>query len=239
MNFNSRPSARGDEAYGVYEAVMEISIHAPPRGATGRLPVERRRHHFNSRPSARGDAMKKYREKEGIKFQFTPLREGRRPRRGGIRRERLFQFTPLREGRPTWTAVGTLRRLFQFTPLREGRHHASCEAGKTGYFNSRPSARGDEKGWGKKRAYSISIHAPPRGATKNSMLLGVWRYFNSRPSARGDGACNLFSWKRTHFNSRPSARGDNSRRSIQSGNEAFQFTPLREGRPSRICGILA
>ena len=35
---------------------FEISIHAPPRGATSTTaPVARRLGHFNSRPSARGD----------------------------------------------------------------------------------------------------------------------------------------------------------------------------------------
>ena len=77
-NFNSRPSARGDairiaDALGVEISIhapprgatvcksqrrerKSISIHAPPRGATirhsGRLPADA---YFNSRPSARGD----------------------------------------------------------------------------------------------------------------------------------------------------------------------------------------
>ena len=54
--FNSRPSARGDgEAQTVIEA-QAISIHAPPRGATGRVHTRQTVHDdFNSRPSARGD----------------------------------------------------------------------------------------------------------------------------------------------------------------------------------------
>ena len=56
VNFNSRPSARGDAAMADISAIGKISIHAPPRGATMAewqyvLPVW----HFNSRPSARGD----------------------------------------------------------------------------------------------------------------------------------------------------------------------------------------
>mgnify|MGYP007084584875 CR=1 FL=1 len=78
-DFNSRPSARGDRiertalllpgrfqftplregrppSPQVYAGGAEISIHAPPRGATGRKEQGRRcRTHFNSRPSARGD----------------------------------------------------------------------------------------------------------------------------------------------------------------------------------------
>ena len=55
-NFNSRPSARGDVVNRAAEASAGISIHAPPRGATGlarrEVPAAP---HFNSRPSARGD----------------------------------------------------------------------------------------------------------------------------------------------------------------------------------------
>ena len=99
--FNSRPSARGD---------------ANP-------PLHRRRtHYFNSRPSARGDQVKSCIGRREKRFQFTPLREGRRlplqngvivfeisihaPPRGATEKQikfaadLRFQFTPLREGRP-------------------------------------------------------------------------------------------------------------------------------------------
>ena len=56
INFNSRPSARGDWLdVGFNVTRPNISIHAPPRGATQRPP----------RPAL------------AIPFQFTPLREGR------------------------------------------------------------------------------------------------------------------------------------------------------------------
>ena len=57
---------------------------------------------------------------------------------------RLFQFTPLREGRPGMDDVRFKLQVFQFTPLREGRRlSARMEVINNGYFNSRPSARGD------------------------------------------------------------------------------------------------
>ena len=58
-----------------------ISIHAPPRGATT-LPAAGilNRRHFNSRPSARGDGTVSKSALCVIRFQFTPLREGRLPR---------------------------------------------------------------------------------------------------------------------------------------------------------------
>ena len=152
----------------IQRILSAISIHAPPRGATYAvyyvciLP-----NYFNSRPSARGDDsyMGAVCAKRG--FQFTPLREGRRARlrvcsaaqsdfnsRPSARGDNdfdfhnemvvLFQFTPLREGRLTASAGSTTGNVFQFTPLREGRHARwGVYLPNGGYFNSRPSARGD------------------------------------------------------------------------------------------------
>ena len=78
-------------------------------------------------------------------------------------------------------------QLFQFTPLREGRL-------KTEAIH--------------RFMWVISIHAPPRGATKARLATAWHPYFNSRPSARGDPPLTQ--------RRKPSK---------------FQFTPLREGRP--------
>ena len=104
-----------------------------------------------------------------------------------------FQFTPLREGRPVAAVVDALSVLFQFTPLREGRR---CHL--RALF----------------KPQSISIHAPPRGATV------VHR--------------ELIAEQQADFNSRPSARGDPVSSSFVSG-AIFQFTPLREGRRKVRC----
>ena len=80
--------------------------------------------------------------------------------------------------------------IFQFTPLREGRLQTYI-----GYA------------WYE----GISIHAPPRGATKSAGAALLRRlHFNSRPSARGDGDCAEPEPHGGYFNSRPSARGDAS-----------------------------
>ena len=80
-----------------------------------------------------------------MKFQFTPLREGRLAPAVRESPLELFQFTPLREGRRQGVPNYIVKFSFQFTPLREGRHG--------GYQVNAPE---DEE---------ISIHAPPRGAT--------------------------------------------------------------------------
>ena len=58
------------------------------------------------------------------------------------------------------------QNIFQFTPLREGRPSWNRHARRAVYFNSRPSARGDHTAGAVGSPPAISIHAPPRGATK-------------------------------------------------------------------------
>ena len=75
--FNSRPSARGDNKVVSLFALSDISIHAPPRGATN--------------------------EKKGVihlprQFQFTPLREGRLLAFSNIARTVDFNSRPSARG---------------------------------------------------------------------------------------------------------------------------------------------
>ena len=164
-------------------------------------------------------------------FQFTPLREGRHVRRvkpGGhpyfnsrpsARGDRFFQrilrwlknfnSRPSARGDRRGESAAASQPSFQFTPLREGRHLIVCDD----VVN-----------------LNISIHAPPRGATKRDGDTLYLYDFNSRPSARGDCLATALSWKTTHFNSRPSARGDWCMAFAGAIGTSFQFTPLREGR---------
>ena len=148
-----------------------------------------------------------------------------------------------------------LDNIFQFTPLREGRRaRRPANEPTAAYFNSRPSARGDNHRRRERDVHGISIHAPPRGATGSFSSLVLmfpfqftplregrrtpsahpeWRhYFNSRPSARGDTDSGTSWHSRTNFNSRPSARGDPIVAWKAFMAHLFQFTPLREGRRS-------
>ena len=144
--FNSRPSARGDARH---------------------LVNARNGVHFNSRPSARGDSSARIRSDWLILFQFTPLREGRLYANALMAFDIEFQFTPLREGRlfPLLVKIGkqisihapprgatcsfcarrSSENTFQFTPLREGRQNLVRYMRMHRNFNSRPSARGDNK----------------------------------------------------------------------------------------------
>ena len=100
-------------------------------------------------------------------------------------------------------------REFQFTPLREGRRRGRLSGQRRGYFNSRPSARGDSTYAALCALGYISIHAPPRGATRR-VCVGT-------PSAR--------------FQFTPLREGRLAFSVASSRTDIFQFTPLREGRP--------
>ncbi len=145
-----------------------------------------------------------------LRFQFTLLREGRLPTVCHASPPKAFQFTPLREGRLDDVMNALKPILFQFTPLREGRHVSDEGVRVHFYFNSRPSARGDSCTSISSVLFTISIHAPPRGATSRMIFIGsLPLYFNSRPSARGDPVnVERKSFTPSHFNSRPTARGD-------------------------------
>ena len=146
------------------------------------------------------------------------------------------------------------RIKFQFTPLREGRRVLLPSPSPSFYFNSRPSARGDDcqcvqpilpfisihappRGATCRGLYflylpPISIHAPPRGATRRRCPRGWRTYFNSRPSARGDFPdCRprLCVW---HISIHAPPRGATLSAAFSRRESVFQFTPLREGRRS-------
>ena len=128
-----------------WESHRHISIHAPPRGATTSPDTTTGRdNHISIHAPPRGATDLYLGKHDWLKFQFTPLREGRRRvvflsfvafyfnSRPSARGDTvdftidtdatIFQFTPLREGRPD--SHGGIGRgaVFQFTPLREGRH---------------------------------------------------------------------------------------------------------------------
>ena len=200
-----------------------ISIHAPPRGAT------RMYSDFITL----------------LPFQFTPLREGRRV---AVKRTLLPLISihaPPRGATFSNAAVSSLIE-FQFTPLREGRLHCvSPFLTQPAYFNSRPSARGDETrlcrpAWERNFnsrpsargdattensciALYISIHAPPRGATAMRVGLAI--------------LCTIFQFT-------PLREGRLHRHLHLHRHQIFQFTPLREGRrlvdvEPRVGGVIS
>ena len=231
-DFNSRPSARGDDSGDAVQIYDLISIHAPPRGATGHEErIGGLRDDFNSRPSARGDTLvEKVKKLPDISIHAPP--------RGAthclcfLRPQYSFQFTPLREGRPDCAGTRRLRkRISIHAPPRGATVHGVC----WGYWNL------------------ISIHAPPRGATATAffapVVLDAFQFTPLREGRQVGESCfatfgvfqftplregRLYSavtlLSRCYFNSRPSARGDMPTEDNAVATPIFQFTPLREGR---------
>ena len=210
-HFNSRPSARGDKFSRWYCLLCDISIHAPPRGATAMSALQSRTgKHFNSRPSARGDPSRVHLPQDRNTFQFTPLREGRQEHENSPNLRSNFNSRPSARGDERCEGIQFRHGYFNSRPSARGDSMSSSSPSSVSDFNSRPSARGDfeveicpfeavqfqftplREGrlvhgvcWGYWNL--ISIHAPPRGATKRAgAVFHAGRDFNSRPSARGD-----------------------------------------------------
>ena len=165
---------------------------------------------FNSRPSARGDGKQPKKYSAEALFQFTPLREGRRAGKSqtacglhfnsrpsargdqvhaGTKHEKTISIhAPPRGATRVFAVRAMVDAISIHAPPRGATSHCHYNTGKKGNFNSRPSARGDAGGSGWPPAGSaISIHAPPRGATDRAAAdMPDKLHFNSRPSARGD-----------------------------------------------------
>ena len=121
---------------------------------------------------------------------------------------------------------------FQFTPLREGRPKFRGLY-ILAFISIHAPPRGATRVLDVPRcADEISIHAPPRGATAGAERYAFpGGYFNSRPSARGDGKNNIRTAAQTGFQFTPLREGRLSKRSrVFAVLMKFQFTPLREGR---------
>ncbi len=99
------------------------------------------------------------------------------------------------------------------------------------YFNSRPSARGDENGYvDMARIIDFNSRPSARGDISYTPLVPAIEHFNSRPSARGDSPLlKALSTDNEHFNSRPSARGDTSGGADVTGWGYFNSRPSARG----------
>ena len=179
--------------------LLLISIHAPPRGATAQRSVPTATTlYFNSRPSARGDGFPHHVRCAG----------------------HISIHAPPRGATTLWqTCVGN-HVISIHAPPRGATRWLYTQPSFSRYFNSRPSARGDILPVARTSFFAtISIHAPPRGATHQRQKYR-WRgyYFNSRPSARGDAQLIVRSKQRRYFNSRPSARGDSEQTAVKTAD---------------------
>jgi len=76
--FNPRPCARGDAIKGLEESIQPVvSIHAPARGATFLFQGQFAPSKVSIHAPARGATSTQGKMRQSLKFQSTPLREGR------------------------------------------------------------------------------------------------------------------------------------------------------------------
>ena len=189
MEFQSTPLREGRRRKdGNALRWIEVSIHAPPRGATSAIsfllyPCSC----FNPRPSARGDVF----ASNGVRHlgRFNPRPSARGDDSFPLSFVGFFCFNPRPSARgdfgiPPQKSIhivsihapprgATVKFLF-FLDIRDVSIHApprgATSLGSTWLFR-----------------LGVSIHAPPRGATKRWRSKGrMVRCFNPRPSARGD-----------------------------------------------------
>ena len=120
----------------------------------------------------------------------------------------LFQSTPPRGGRLAHPCVTITSQSFQSTPPRGGRQTWFKERQSSDCFNPRPRAGGDSRCLFTSVSFSVSIHAPARGATPDPGTSSSTFLFQSTPPRGG----------RQYLSS-----GRNAARS-------FQSTPPRGGR---------
>ena len=166
-----------------------ISIPAPPRGATGEVMHNIIVFEISIHAPPRGATS------HGMPCLTSKSISIHAPPRGATRALQFhpcylqFQFTPLREGRLDYDELNIECEVFQFTPLREGRRLGwglrPFALGISIHAPPRGATRACVQT--QRRLQTISIHAPPRGATTAGIFDATRRpYFNSRPSARGD-----------------------------------------------------
>ena len=174
----------------------------------------------------------------------------------------LFQFTPLREGRRlTPDEMGELTDYFNSRPSARGDAEVLYGYKAEINFNSRPSARGDARWNSNSCVKFISIHAPPRGATSNSLRASAMLLFqftllregrrkgwndakgkaaeisiHAPPRGATQGLERCKGKGSRDFNSRPSARGDTRRRSSRKSSGNFNSRPSARG--DKRCKIL-
>ena len=125
MLFQFTPLREGRRLLGFHaEEGGNISIHAPPRGATLTQQKKSKVERISIHAPPRGATGKTLRiGARTVRFQFTPLREGRQ--RIKELDELIYHFNsrPSARGDLSSFLSSVPHQLFQFTPLREGRRH--------------------------------------------------------------------------------------------------------------------
>ena len=131
--------------------------------------------------------------------------------------------------------------IFQFTPLREGRHFDFVMV-ELRLISIHAPPRGATRGCGQgDGCRCISIHAPPRGATKENLLTMALEIISIHAPPRGATVRAASRGRGLCISIHAPPRGATRTAALHAAIAAlFQFTPLREGRRliwKLLCGF--
>ena len=187
--FQFTPLREGRRFFLVLLLGGEISIHAPPRGATTHWVGVGYGESISIHAPPRGATVLASYWESLKEFQFTPLREGRQRGEAFPSPDDVISIhAPPRGATPRKFQLKKTQRISIHAPPRGATATLTPFRTRRRNFNSRPSARGDQRFRHRAGGRDISIHAPPRGATARERRgRNAPHNFNSRPSARGDG----------------------------------------------------
>ena len=167
MCFNPRPHTRGDTIRRFDASGLDVSIHAPTRGATYidkthvvkylvsiHAPTRGATAHaalvthtfssFNPRPHAGGDSSSSITDVASVSFQSTPPRGGRHKVRLSATTHSVVSIHAPARGATDWFCNAIASSRFQSTLPREGRQAGKPHLTGSLSFNPRPHARGDQ-----------------------------------------------------------------------------------------------
>ena len=175
--FNPRPPRGGDLPRQRQEHVVEVSIHAPARGATGGVTTDVRRERFNPRPRVGGDGRPGLAHVDNQAFQSTPPPRGATHQRDAERVTAVSIHAPRVGGdvrARTWGALG--RPGFNPRPPRGGRpRRGSRLPFAVPRFNPRPPRGGRPSGAPSGAHLTLRFQSTPPawGATPSVSLISA------------------------------------------------------------------
>ena len=203
LDFNPRPLAGATIDKRCYGTADQISIHAPLRGRpTAKSPLWSIRH-FNPRPLA-GATWWQLCTATPLAFQSTPPCGGDLVSRASMSAAPNFNPRPLAGATGIVSQGGTFYNIFQSTP----------------------PCGGDATKNQKRRAQTISIHAPLRGRQLQTELANEKARFQSTPPCGGDVIILSSNIHIRYFNPRPLAGATGSRRPDRWAEKYFNPRPL-------------
>ena len=144
FDFNSRPSARGDSMTLPIVAIMAQFQFTPLREGRPESPAcLRNTKNFNSRPSARGDQGKPANCPIDGNFNSRPSARGDHTAGAVGSPPAISIHAPPRGATISTGGKGDAESISIHAPPRGATRLPQGSSGTAGYFNSRPSARGD------------------------------------------------------------------------------------------------